>query len=171
MKRRAFSLMEMTAVLVILAIAAAAVVLRLEGPMRRAQMRDVIGMIAQFDHLTRVHAREHDRPLRLVVDLNGGELGRTDEHGNQAVGAPLRLSSDYTIARLMIREEEISAGTAAVSCSRRGLTPSYAMLLEGKGGRRQWIVLAGLTGTLVKIENEEEILDIFAATGLRRNAG
>ena len=54
--RRGFTLIELTVVLLIVAILAGVVTLRLQGPLHRAEMRDVIERIAFFDHLTRVHA-------------------------------------------------------------------------------------------------------------------
>ncbi len=169
MRSKGFSLIELAAVLLIVAVAAAAVTLRTEGPLRRARMRDVTGHLAEFDSLTRVYARQHDRPLRLVVDLATGRISRSDERGNR-IGTSYELPSGCTIARLVVPSEDITVGSMAISCSRGGFTPSYAMLIEDGSGRRQWLLWAGLTGELVRIDDEKEVEDIFTSLGGRLHA-
>jgi len=171
LRRGAFSLIEITVVLLIAAIAAAAVTLRVRAPLRRARMKDLVGQIAAFDRLTRAYAGEHDRPLRLVVDMAGRQLRRTDERATEALGRPLELPSGWTIGRLLIGGRDVTAASAAISFSRRGLSRSYALLIEHEAGPKQWILLAGLTGELIEADDEDRIRDILAAVGPRRDAG
>ena len=170
MRREGFSLIEMTIVLLILGIAAGAVALRMHGPMRRAQLADVVDQVTHFDRLARTHAREHDRPLRLVVDLATGRLWRTDERGVQDGFPPLALPERYRIARLVVRNQDVTYGSVSLTCSRRGLTPSYALLLTGPGGQSKWIVVAGLTGQHVEVDSEDAVKKILAATRRRADA-
>ncbi len=169
--RRAFTLVELTVVLLILAIAAAAVTLRVHGPMRRARLDDVIAQVQQYDHLTRQWAREHDRPAQLVVDLSAGRLSRADEAGRATGSKPLELGSDWAITRLRIGREDVSGGQVSVHCSRAGLTPTYAMELTAPGGRRVWLLFAGLTGWAERVDDEAEVQDILAAAAERHDAG
>lgn len=166
MKSKGFSLIELAVVLLIVAVVAAAVTLRTEGPLRRAQMRDITGQIAEFDRLTRVYARQHDQPLRIAVDLATGRISRSDERGSQ-LGTSCKLPPGCKIARLIAPSEDITIGSMAISCSRGGFTPSYAMLIENRGGQQQWLLWAGLTGELVRIDDEEEVKEIFALLGGR----
>ena len=164
--------MELTAVLVLLAIAAAAVALRLYGPMRQMQLRDVADRIVQFDRLTRAYARQNDKPLVIVFDLAKGQLRRTDTAAS-GVGTPLQLPEGYRLARLLIGDQEIQTGSAALACGRRGLTRSYAMMIEDSLRQQQWILLAGLTGEVVQfgVTDEKTVRDIIAATASGHNAG
>jgi prepilin-type N-terminal cleavage/methylation domain-containing protein len=165
-----FTLVELTVVLLILAIAAGAVVLRVEGPLRRAEMEDVMDRIARFDGNSRVLARRHDRPLRLAVNLATGELSRRSVEDGSECGPPLELPEGYRLARLLIRDREIGVGEASVSINGSALSPTYAVLVEGPN-RSLWLLVCGLTGQVVRSDDEKEIRDILEATFLRRDAG
>lgn len=157
-------------VLLIVAIAAATVTLRVQGPLRRARFAELRGRLAVFDALTRRHAREHDRPVLLLVDLIENRIWRTDEEGSEQLGAVLRLPADVTIRRLWIGQKRITAGSASIACSRGGLTPTYAMCLEDGDGRKLRFFVAGLTGQVLRLDSDEQIEEILAALQPRGNA-
>jgi prepilin-type N-terminal cleavage/methylation domain-containing protein len=171
MDHRAFSLIEVMLVVLILGIVAAAVSLNLTGPMHRARASDLAEEIASFDRLTRTYARRHDRPLRLVIDLSEGRIRRMDGSGTETIGAPLELGSSWRIARLLVGNQDVDFGTVSITCSRRGLTPTYAMLLEDRRGPRRWILIAGLTGQPSEMSDEKEIRQTLAAIASRHHAG
>ena len=168
-QRRAFSLVEVTVVILIMAIVAAAVTIRIQTPMRHARIEDAAGTIGQFDRMTRLAAREQDRPLRMVLGLPARELKRTDEHGGPA-GMPIALPTGVTVEQLLVRGQAASGTQVAISCSSRGLTPTYAMLVSS-GGQRRWIVVAGLTGEVVEVESDQEVRRIIETTASRSDAG
>jgi prepilin-type N-terminal cleavage/methylation domain-containing protein len=170
MRARAFTLTELAVVLLILALLAGAVALRLESPLRRARLEDLAQTIVAFDHLSRVYARQHDRSVRIEVDLAQGRLRRTDTRG-QDLGTALELPDGYRVARLMVRGQDYRTGSVALLCSRLGLTPTYGLLLEGPAGRRQWILLAGLTGETLELETEDDVRAVLAAVGAGLHAG
>lgn len=164
MHRRAFSLIEITVVILVLAVIAGAVTLRMAASVQRARMDDVIGRIEQFDRLARVHTREHDRPLRLVVDMTAGTFQRTDARGSDEPCPPLVLPDGYRIARLLVKAHAATSGSVSITCSRLGLTPSYALGIEGPAGQRKWLLVTGLSGRFVECESEEKTRNILAAT-------
>jgi len=181
--RLGFSLIEITLVMLIMAIVAAAVTLRAQGPMQSAKMDEVAAMIGDFDRLTRVYARRHDRPVLLVVDLSTGRLSRTARDGayssGEDIGEPLELPQGYTIDALMVRRQDIRAGSASIAFGRRGLSATYAILLVGPGGRSQdptqkrWLCVTGLGGQVLEMaeSDEEQLRDLLAATAPRRKGG
>jgi prepilin-type N-terminal cleavage/methylation domain-containing protein len=168
--RRAFSLVELTVVLLILAIMAGAVAVSARGPLRKVGIERTVDEIIAFDRLTRQYARQQDRAIRLLVDLSAGELRRTDEEGRGELGEPLRLASGYSVARLRLAGQDIASGQVAISCSALGLTPTYAVLLEGAGGRRQWVLVAGLSGQIVGTGDDKETENILAMLEARPHA-
>ena len=161
---KGFSLIEITIVLLILAIAAATVTLRVQGPMHSARMRDVIGQIGQFDRLTRTYARQHDQPVLMMVDPSANRLSRLAGCKCEPIGRPMELPDGFTIARLVVGSRHVGAAAAAIQCSRRGFGPSYAILLEGPGDQRRWVLLTGLGGELLEPNDDSEVRDILAAT-------
>ena len=162
MKRDGFSLVELSVVLLLMGIAAGAVALRVEGPIRRAKMETLVTRIEAFDCLTRTQARELDRPLRTVIDAATGELRRTTVDGRDA-GVPLVLPEGFGIGRLWLADQEFFSGSVAVSCSRQGLMPTYALLIEGPGGRRTWLLVAGLSGRVTELDDEQAVQNIMDA--------
>jgi len=170
MMRRAFTLIELTVVLLILAIAAAAVALNTRRPLAAARMGDVIGQVEHFDHLTRTAAREQGRAMYMIVDLTAGELRLTDAEGKSLAMTPLRLPEGFRIRALHVRDSVAYSGRTAISCSRQGAMPTYAMLIES-ASRKQWLAFAGITSQMIELEDENEVRQIIEATGERSYAG
>jgi type II secretory pathway pseudopilin PulG len=150
-------------VVLILAILAAVVVLRLGGPLRSQKAADVTGQIYQFDYLTRFYAKQNDQPLRMLFDLSSGRIDRASAQGTTAVGGGLEIPSQFKIASLTLAGRDNSSGNVAISCSRRGLTPSYGILLQDQNGDiKHWLMVCGLTGEVREAANEKEFKDILA---------
>jgi prepilin-type N-terminal cleavage/methylation domain-containing protein len=170
-KASGFSLIELTVVLLIMAIIVSAVVLQLSGPMHNAQMRDVIARVVRFDSLTRTYAGNNDLSVRMEVDLNAGEIRRMARDSTDQLGRRLVLPSGFRITRLVLGNQEVEAGSVSMSCSQAGLTPSYALEIGGPGGRRRWLVFAGLTGQMTEIEDDKGIEEIWTSTVGRNDAG
>ncbi len=162
MRTRAFSMVELAVVLLILSLATAAVVLRVQRPLSRARLRDAIEAIGHYDNTTRAAARSQDRPWLLVIDMAAGRLIRTDPDTGREVSAPLQLPGSTTIEQCRIGDENVRAGEVAIPVSRRGLSVSYAIELECRG-RRRWLVAAGLTGEWVEMDDEEQVRETLGA--------
>ena len=171
MNNKGFSLIEITMVLLIMGIAAAAITLRVEPLLHREGMEQVVRDIVDFDRLTRAMARRHDQQFRLVLDTSVGELRRLDVTGMESRGRAVRLPENYAITKVLVRSQDVGAGTISIPCSHRGFMPTYAVRLDGPGGRRQWILLTALGGQEVLIDdnNGDKIRDILAFTTRRRN--
>lgn len=163
----------MTVVLLILAISAAAVTLRIQGPLHNAQMSDVVERVAEFDLLTRTFARENDQPVWVCVNLHENQIQRSrkEQDTYKECGGALTLPDGFSISRLMLRENSYEHGSVTIRFSRVGFGPSYVLRLTGPGDREQWILVTGVGGQLVQITNEEEARNILEATKQGTNAG
>ena len=168
---RGFTLIELVAVLAIMALTAAAVALDIRGPLRRIGMRSCLDEVVAFDRLTRTYAQEQDRAVQVMVDLGAGRLRRTDEEGRADLGTPVEVPAPYRLARLRLAGQDIRWGTAALACSPQGLTPTWAILVEGPGNRRRWAVFAGLSGQVLETENDHDVDSLFAAIETGRQPG
>jgi prepilin-type N-terminal cleavage/methylation domain-containing protein len=161
-----FTLLEMLLVLALGAVLATAAAVSLASSRRAASARDVAGQVGHFDRLAREWAKRSGRPARLTFDLDRGDLRRTtddaaDRNDPRAGSSALHLVGDAHIAKVVRARESATAGQVSVPCSPRGQTPSYAVLLAGPGGQRQWLVVAGLTGQVSTVTDEREVEDIF----------
>ena len=162
-RRIAFSLVELSVVLLILAIAAGAIVLRVSGPMHRAQMNDAVDQVRSFDTLTRQIARQQGRPIQTVFHVGSGRISRTDSTGREGVGSVIELPGDFVISRLAIDGRTLGSGQAAVGFSSQGFSGSYAVRISGPSGQERWLLLAGLSGQPTELGNETEVDAYFAA--------
>ncbi len=162
--RRAFTLVELTVVLLILGIAAAAVTLGLHAPLGRVKMQDATDAMLAFDRLTRAAARQQDRPLAMRLSLReGGPIERCAAGDDAPLTAPLLLPSGCRIAVVLAGDERLTGPSAEIACSSQGYTPTYAMAIEGPGEVQQWLVLAGLTGQVTPVEDESHAKEILEA--------
>lgn len=156
MRRSGFTLIELAAVVLILSIVGAAVAIKVQGPLSVSSTRELVDRVRDFDGLTRLAAVENDRRLLLEVDLDLGELRRTDPDRREPSGEPLALPAGFRIGALWTLGERHASSTVTVPFSPGGLSRSYGLQLEGPGGGR-WIVVAGLTGQCTECEGEAEV--------------
>ena len=167
----AFTLIELLVVLALAAILATVAVVSLAGTARAARAQDAADQVAHYDRLTREWARRFDRPARLTFDLDGGTVSRSAAAaaGDDATAdrpAALHLSAGLRFERVVWPGGSATAGQASVAVSSRGQTPSYAVLLSGNKGRaggadQHWLVVAGLTGRTIAVNDEREVEDLF----------
>lgn len=167
MKREGFSLLELTMVLVIVALLAGMVALRMHGPTRQCTVAELTAQIVQTDLLAREYAVEQNRCVHLMMDLNRGSLCRMDEQERNECGRSFALPRQYRFSRGFVRGEEIASGTTTVAIGPGGESPTYALLLEGPDSFRRWIVFAGLTGESWITEEDEPIQNMFEALAER----
>lgn len=152
-KRRAFSLIEAVLVLALMALLMGGATLVLRGRLSSERLGDAVGRLVEFDRVTREVAQSQTRKCELRFDLNVGTLTR-------AAGAIFNPGGAYRISRVRTDAGLSQAGELSIPFSRRGQSPTYAMMLESKT-QRQWIVVAGMTGKSVLIQDEHELDEIF----------
>jgi type II secretory pathway pseudopilin PulG len=169
-RRSAFTLVELTATLLLAALLATAVAASLKGVRRGAALDDAVSAWKAYDEAARAGARATGRPTRLRVDVDAGRVARVDDADGSPRGSPLDLPpgpEGVRVERVMTAADDpgvgrgASAGTIEVPVSARGLGPSYAVLLAGPGGRRQWLVFAGLTGEPRTVSDERDVVETF----------
>ena len=102
--------------------------------------------------------------MRIVFDRSAGAVRRTDDQGQPAGSGDVVLPAGYQIEHLLVVGQDITAGAAVVRCTAMGVTPTYALLLNA-GGRRQWVIVAGLTGQFVQAQDERDARQTVAVTG------
>lgn len=167
-RRRAFTLVELMAVVLLTALLATAVSLSLVHSRRIVQLQEVLDQLAFQDRLMRQQARQANRPARLLFQLDQDRVARVDSADPQVSGSCVQLPRGYRIDRLRLPGGEASMGEIALPCSANGHTPTYALRISAPQGQRQWIVVAGLTGQVQKEMDENTIHQLFAALGAAR---
>ncbi len=170
MVRRGFSLVEMLIVLLILAVVAGAVVLRIGPKPGRAALADITDRVLFFDHNSRVLTRQRGEPINMVFNLAVCSARCEDKNGKRLVENSMELPARCSIAKLMTAGRQFTSSSVSIHCSPLGLSPSYAVLLEA-GDWRQWVLISGLTGQPTKVQDEKQvkaILQLEAGAGQQR---
>src|SRR5688500_8497355 len=117
---RAFTLIELTAVLAILALLCTAAAFTFAPPLQRARKADAIAAIRSFDTYTRQAANRFGRASHILIDLDAQSLTRAGAN-------PLHLPPSLKIAEVRLATSRHSAGRVRIPCTAAGLTPTYAL--------------------------------------------
>lgn len=165
--RRAFSLVELLAAIVVLALLTAGAAWTFGGPLRRAQLGEAVEQVRSFDATGRQFARNAGRECTLALDLDDGVLTRIEAGGRETfravVARPCRIDEVRTARR------RYDGGQAVVAVSGLGLSESYAVKMSA-GGDVRWVVFAGLSGESRAVSDEamvDEILGRGSIAGVR----
>ena len=163
MRARAFTLIEILLVVLIMGIGAAAVSLSLGSSLQRRQVQDVTTGVRQFDQTSRHYARTFGQRIQLVFDLDGGRILRQQGDASAAkLSGEYVLPQGYRLAGLLVDGRQCHDGRAAIHCSDRGCSPSYAVgISDGKSTR--WVLFAGLSGAAVERDDEKDVQQTLAA--------
>ena len=161
-RQGAFTLIEVLAVVAITAVVAGAVALTFTYSVRAATERDVLERVTDLDAATRRLARVEGAPMRLLFDLERGEVRQQRADGTDT-GQRVRLAPPMAITRVRTSAGDVRFGRAEINVSGAGHAPTYALLLgDGAAGG---VLLAGLTGQATALEDDEAAQDILATIG------
>lgn len=159
--RNAFTLIEATACLVLLAVVIAVAAVNLRGHRREAGLEAAVVQLQQQDRLMRDRARRLGVAGAMVFDLQSGRVVRQERDGQHERNIPLEAFGQSAVVKdVRATHADWYDATAFVPCV-TGRTASYAVLIEADG-RQQWLLVAGLTGTFETVNDEPAVADIFA---------
>ena len=160
-------MVELVAVLALAALLTATAAVSFASYRRTLALSDAGGQIAWADAIVRDAARVAGTPTTLRVDLADRRVARLDADGRTATLAD--LPAGVRIERCVIAGEAAGFGNVDVTINGSGRSASYAILLVDRSGRRDWIVVAGLTGQVVHA-HDASIDELLASPAFRGGA-
>jgi prepilin-type N-terminal cleavage/methylation domain-containing protein len=173
MRRGAFTLIEVMAVVALLALAAGAVTWSFADEVRRSSKTTALNQIMRADCMARLAGQRLGRPCVLRFDLARQRVFRVVKGEEYAEDShAVRLSSGCRVDRVTVADESAGDATATrvasadsgvvdVAYSTSGRSVTYAVRLTRKDWSG-WLVFAGLTGQVTLIEHEDEIQNLFS---------
>lgn len=155
---------------VIVATLTALAVASLRASRRAGAMRAALVELEAQDSLMRDRARQGGRPGRLVFHLDAGSVTRveTSADGRERVFALPAFADAARVEQVRSAGERFDRGDARITCSAAGRTTSYAVLVAA-GGKRQWVVVPGLTVALEAVGDEDQVEEILATLSAGRD--
>ena len=172
--RQGFTLVELLVCIALLALTAGLVSLSLRSRHRDASINDAVRQIGFADQLLRHTARilGNDVELRLGLGLDQDgsvNIRSVSPRQREVVMEPVHLPRGLRIERVCLSGRSFDRDAVTITCSSRGQTPTYAMLL-GSGEKKRWIIVTGLGGELYPIDDERKIEQILASCTQGRHA-
>jgi prepilin-type N-terminal cleavage/methylation domain-containing protein len=161
--RQGFTLIELMAVVVIMALLTSAAAFSFSDALRAARFSEAQQLIRGLDASARLSARGSGAEVAIVFDLDEGKLSRREKGRDGPASYEAWLPASYKIDRVRVGNQISSEGEVAIVVSASGIGRTYAVRLAGPGSQR-WLLFAGLTGqiTQVEVENESQLDAIFA---------
>ncbi len=160
MKEEGFTLLELLAVIAIMALLSCAVVLKLAPQLSQASTQGVLDQIERSDQLARLSALQAGKELELVYDVDKNLIYRREEQQRHPL-AKLRLPDGFRIEQVRLDKQSSFGGEAVVRVGPGGYSASYAVALSGRGGFRTWLVFAGLSGQVKRMDDEMQVQSFF----------
>jgi prepilin-type N-terminal cleavage/methylation domain-containing protein len=155
MRKYAFTLVELLAVIVLIGLMIGATSWTLAWYAKSSSRENAVNQIARADNLARIASRRLGQPCGLRLDISSQSIrgfSAGSSHGFQSTTTNV---SGCKMDKILIAGEPADANSVQVPISTAGLSPSYAIRLTQKD-QTGWLVFSGLTGQPTWIENEHE---------------
>ena len=157
--RRAFTLIEMMLVVLLIGALAGAAAMSFVRPLRAA-----IEQIRAFDATARQVARRSGREVEIVIDPYYRQLVRREEGRDISI---FRLPDGLRIKQVRTSGNARQGSELTLAISPHGWSRSYALRLVGHEFDR-WLLVAGMSGQVTVIEDESHVQDILSRTSTAR---
>jgi type II secretion system protein H len=158
MRRYGFTLIELSAVLAIMGLLAAACVLSLIPTAREHRFDATCKELAFADSQLRSAARQSGTAQHLVIDLNHNAFLWRQSADSTTVLA--RLPEAW---ELKVRTPDVAIadnGQVDIAYSPEGYSQTYAIRLP-HGDEDHWMIVAGLSGRIFWTNDEKQLQSIF----------
>ncbi|MFP4354512.1 MAG: prepilin-type N-terminal cleavage/methylation domain-containing protein [Phycisphaerae bacterium] len=150
--RRGFTLIEVMAVVMVLAVLAGAAAWTMTEQLRSRRSLTAIEQLTGADRTARLAARSNGGSTRLEIDLDAGLSVRYDQPEGALAARrahPIQLPDGTEMRRVWLHlpsgKVEVRHGRVSIPYSTEGSSPTYAIELA-RADQAQWLVVAGLTG-------------------------
>lgn len=165
----AFTLVELSVVLLILGLLAGAMAIRTREAIRGGELALATTRLRSFDQMLRERAQKSGEPIDLVLDIENqsahtqGSAGR-DRPQDGRTEIPIHLEE------VLVANGRVRSGQRVMRYFADGTSETYAIRLKTDRKRSAFVLIAGWTGQFLETNDErsiEQVLSRLAAERLR----
>ena len=158
--RRAFTLIELVVVMVLLALLASLTVYSLGGTMDGYRISRAVETIESLDARARRTARTTRRPVTVTLDRKHRELVINPIDPREDT-VSFRLPGRVVVEKIQLARKSSSRKDSKIAINGQGRSPPYAIQLR-RGELTKWLVVLGFSGQVVPVDNEGEVNAILS---------
>ena len=152
------TLIEMTVVLSLLALAVSLVAANYREPVDRVRLENTFETVERLDQRVRRWCKTNDAPACITVDLDRGVL--TAENGN---GRPLPLPEvtipdGMKLKELRIMGESRFGRDTKIPYNTCGTAPGWAYSIVDSRNREKYRLIVGATGQSIPFDDEDAMI-------------
>ncbi len=133
----------------------------LQGPYREARSKHAIERLAHYESQARRYALRTGKSFILEIDTEKSQLAMRSLRGSEAQLSPLYTESGLRIERALFATASGPQSLSKIPVSPRGRTPSYALKIHLVDGGDTWLLFAGVSGQMTRIENESDVRELL----------
>lgn len=159
-RRGGFTLVELLAVLGLMAMLGAAAVAMVHLPLSKAHCACSIAKIHVIDSIARERARKAGE-LSLVFDSKRSLLSLVDQSG-QTVIAPVTLSGKQRFLGF-VGADNNHAGLHLVDYDQLGTSKTFAVEIGESKKQSAWLLILGMTGQAYELKEREDVHAIISS--------
>ena len=156
-----FTLLELLAVVSVLALLAMIAATRIGGNYQQAVLTTTLTKLAAIDCEVRGYAASQRGLLTLRFDLNHGAV--ECQRDGKVVLQPYQLPDSVTVERFLSSRERKTSGVATVKYGLHGESETYALKVSVHSLPAQWVLVVGGSGQIVHLEEAQEAEEVFRA--------
>lgn len=160
--RTAMTLFELLIVIVILGLFAGLAMMRAGAVTYAARLEQSLGRLENSDETTRNYAARHAQSGWLRFELGTNRFERAIDGRAQSTQRHT-LGSNIVINRFVSTSRDADAGDARIDFTSQGASETYAIEITSHGHPSIWLLFAGLTGQVVRLQEADDVASVFQA--------
>jgi len=151
-----FTLLEMVAVLTLLAVLSGLVVVNYRGPVNQARLENLFEQVDALDARIRLRCRQENVPLQLWIDRDRGTFTVKWTQTAETVSIPtVRLGRGMTLGGIRTFGRP-DVGDTMIPYSTRGVAPLWCYRVQLADGREFYRLMFGASGQSLTLEGKEQ---------------
>ncbi len=149
-------------VVLILALVAALASASLTGPIRRAKLTQAFDKLENVDRFVRTAARRENRAYRLFFDRKKRIIEtRADRESDKKNVRTWPMPSGVEMIDFFDSDGINNSSKYEILVASNGTSPSYAVCLATKEGKKTWVMTFGLSAKQVRLEDKADVAALF----------